>query len=76
MTRRTTQEIEFLRREVAPFADGEALQFEWAETRATKLLHRVPEFKHQRANLQVAVFAKFEMHHRLLAVTIDELQRT
>ena len=76
MTRRTTQEIEFLWREVAPFADGEALQLEGAETRATKFLHGVPEFKHQRANLQVAVFAEFEMHHRLLAVTIDEPQRT
>ena len=76
MTRRTTQEIEFLRREVAPFADGEALQFQRAETRATKFLHRVPEFEHQRANLQIAVFAEFEMHHRLFAVTIDEPQRT
>jgi predicted nucleic acid-binding Zn ribbon protein len=76
MTRRTTQEIEFLRREVAPFTDGKTLQFEWAETRATKFLHGMPEFEHQRANLQIAVFAEFEMHHRLLAVTIDEPQRT
>ena len=76
MPRRTTQKIKFLRREVAPFADGEALQLEGAETRATKLLHGMPEFKHQRANLQIAVFAEFEMHHRLLAVTIDEPQRT
>ncbi|MFM1867788.1 MAG: hypothetical protein RL591_1196 [Planctomycetota bacterium] len=76
MTRRTTQEIEFLRRKVAPFADREALQLERTETRATKFLHGMPEFKHQRANLQVAVFAEFEMHDRLLAVAIDESQRT
>lgn len=34
------------------------------------------EFEHQRPNLQIAVFAEFKVHDRLLAVAIDESQRT
>ena len=76
MLRGLAQLLHFARREVAPLADGEALQLERSKRCATQLLHGHAKLKHERTNLQIAMFRKFKMHHSALAIAIDQHQRT